>query len=224
MALALFDLDHTLLDGCSTYNWCLFVGEDVLGGDPQHIEMAHAFHGNDKGGGVSYTVEDYQHFTMKIFPDRTAAEIDELVTRYLKTRVERMVHAKGLDVIAEHKKRGDLPVLITATIDVISVPISRLLGIDEVIATVAEKRNGRYTGRVDGTSCYREDKLVHLQRWLDARGLNLDEGAYFYSDSRNDLPLLELVEHPVAVDPDPFLMEHARQRGWSVLSFKSENE
>lgn len=221
MALALFDLDHTLLDGCSTYTWNRFVGEEVLAGDSEHLAMADALTNNDKSGKSVYTIEDYDAFTLKIYPDYSVAELDALTARYIRERIEPIIHPEGLDIVAAHKQRGDLTVMITATNRVIAEPICKLFGIEALICTQPELVDGRYTGRVSGVPCYRHQKLIHLDAWLAEQGHDL-VGSYFYSDSRNDLPLLLRVDHPVAVDPDPVLLDLAEQNGWQVLRFKKQ--
>lgn len=221
MALALFDLDHTLLNGCSTYTWNVFVGEEVLNGDREHLAMADALHNNDKGGKSVYTIDDYYQFILKIYPQYSVEDLHALTARFIAQRIEPIIHPRARQIVAEHRRRGDMAVMITATNQVIAEPISRLFGMDGLICTIPELVDGRYTGKVSGASCYREAKLTFLDSWLEVQGLTLD-GAHFYSDSRNDLPLLLKVDHPVAVDPDPVLMEHARQKGWKVLRFKAD--
>lgn len=221
MALALFDLDHTLLNGCSTHSWNVFVGEEVLAGDREHLAMAEALHNNDKDGKGVYTIDDYYHFILKIYPQYSVTDLHALTARFVAERIEPIVHPRGREIAAEHRRRGDITVMITATNRVIAEPICRLFGMDALICTLPELVEGRYTGRVSGVPCYRQEKLTHLDEWLATRGFNLD-GAHFYSDSHNDLPLLLRVDHPVAVDPDPVLLEHARQKGWQVLHFKAD--
>lgn len=219
MALALFDLDHTLLDGCSTYTWNVFVGEEILAGDREHLAMADALHNNDKGGKSVYTIDDYYQFILKIYPQYSVEDLHLLTARFITQRIEPIIHLRAREIVAEHRRQGDLAVMITATNQVIAEPISRLFDMDGLICTLPELVEGRYTGKVSGAPCYRQEKLTYLDSWLAARALTL-EGAHFYSDSHNDLPLLLKVDHPVAVDPDPVLLEHARSKGWQVMRFK----
>lgn len=121
--------------------------------------------------------------------------------------------------MARHRSRGDTLMIITATNRFITGPIAERLGIDELIAVEPEMVDGRYTGRALGIPSYREGKVKRLEAWLADRDLTLD-GSWFYSDSHNDLPLLEEVEHPVAVDPDPSLHEVAKARGWRIISLR----
>ena len=139
----------------------------------------------------------------------------------MQTRIVPIISEAARALIARH--REDLRVLITATNSFVTAPIARELGIEHLVATDPEECDGRFTGGVRGEPCFREGKLVRLESWLAARGTGLDDFAesWFYSDSANDLPLLERVTHPVAVDPDPRLEAHARQRGWPVLQLHS---
>ncbi|MDX1466675.1 MAG: HAD family phosphatase, partial [Halomonas sp.] len=122
-------------------------------------------------------------------------------------------------LVARHRSRGDTLMIITATNRFITGPIAERLGIDELIAVEPEMVDGRYTGRALGIPSYREGKVKRLQAWLAERDLTLDD-SWFYSDSHNDLALLEEVDHPVAVDPDPNLREVAKARGWKIISLR----
>jgi HAD superfamily phosphoserine phosphatase-like hydrolase len=121
-----------------------------------------------------------------------------------------------------HLEAGDLCAIVTATNSFVTAPIAREFGIPHLVATEPERIAGRFTGRVAGTPCFREGKIVRVEGWLAAQGRQLRDfpQSRFYSDSRNDLPLLERVTHPVAVDPDPALAAEARRRGWPVISLR----
>jgi phosphoserine phosphatase len=112
--------------------------------------------------------------------------------------------------------------VVTATNSFVTAPIAREFGIPHLIATEPERSGGRFTGRVSGTPCFREGKIVRVRAWLDSLGLPLEgfERSTFYSDSLNDLPLLCLVKNPVAVDPDDSLAAEAARRGWPVISLR----
>ena len=111
---------------------------------------------------------------------------------------------------------GDKLVIITATNRFVTAPIAERLGVETLIATECGMRDGRYTGQITGTPCYQGGKVTRLNEWLTETGYNLD-GAYFYSDSRNDIPLMSVVTHPVAVNPDELLRAHAEAHGWPVM-------
>jgi HAD superfamily hydrolase (TIGR01490 family) len=133
--------------------------------------------------------------------------------------VEPIILSKGEALLAEHRAAGDKLLIITATNRFVTAPIVARLGVDTLLATECELLNGRYTGRTTDVPCFREGKVTRLNRWLQETGLNLDDSC-FYSDSMNDLPLLEQVTRPVAVDPDPSLRAEAQKRGWPVISLR----
>ena len=126
---------------------------------------------------------------------------------------------EGRSFIAQHQQQGDTLLIITATNSFITTPIAEKLGIQNLIATEPEIVDGIYTGKVTGTPSYQQGKVERLMDWLNKHSQPL-EGSYFYSDSHNDLPLLNLVDHPIAVDPDPKLQAIAQQKDWKILSFR----
>lgn len=126
---------------------------------------------------------------------------------------------KAFELLEKHRQQGDELLIITATNRFITEPIAKRLGINELIATEPEMANGLYTGRVAGTASFQEGKITRLHEWLANREHRLEE-AWFYSDSRNDIPLLEAVGNAVAVDADPVLTEHAQQKGWPCISLR----
>jgi HAD superfamily phosphoserine phosphatase-like hydrolase len=138
----------------------------------------------------------------------------------MERKIRPLIRDKARALVERH--RDDLRVVITATNRFVTAPIAREFGIAELIATEPEQRNGEFTGSVDGVPCFREGKLARLVAWLAGRGSSLAEcsESWFYSDSLNDLPLLERVSHPVAVDPDETLRAHAARRGWPIISLK----
>jgi HAD superfamily hydrolase (TIGR01490 family) len=132
-----------------------------------------------------------------------------------------MIGTKARALVQEHQRSGDLCAIITATNSFVTGPIAREFGVEHLIATEPESRNGRFTGRVAGVPCFREGKIRRLEDWLAARGKRLaDFASTLYSDSHNDLPLLERVTRPVAVDPDEKLAAKARERNWAVISLR----
>jgi HAD superfamily hydrolase (TIGR01490 family) len=126
---------------------------------------------------------------------------------------------KAQALLQKHRAQGDFLLIITATNSFITHPIAERLGVDDILATDPEVRDGRYTGEISGTPCFQAGKVTRLQNWLDAREESWEE-RYFYSDSINDLPLLEQVTHPVAVDPDERLRALAQTRNWPVISLR----
>ncbi|OYW93596.1 MAG: phosphoserine phosphatase, partial [Pseudomonadales bacterium 32-61-5] len=147
------------------------------------------------------------------------AQLQEWHRQFMAEFIEPIVLAKGEALVRQHHEAGDRVVIITATNRFITAPIAARLGVDTLLATECEMQGGRYTGRLTDTPCFQEGKVTRIERWLEETGQSL-QGSYFYSDSRNDLPLLERVTHPVAVDPDPILREIAGQRGWDIISLR----
>jgi HAD superfamily hydrolase (TIGR01490 family) len=140
----------------------------------------------------------------------------------MASRIRPMVTPKARALVASHAARGELCAIITATNSFVTAPIAREFAVSHLIATEPECRNGRFTGRVAGTPCFREGKVKRLEEWLAGQGRRLAEFAEssFYSDSHNDLPLLERVSRPVAVDPDEALAREAARRGWERISLR----
>ena len=138
---------------------------------------------------------------------------------YLQQKILPIILPKGLELIEQHRQQGDTLLIITATNSFLTTPIAELLKIDNLIATDPEMLDGRYTGKVFGVPSFQHGKVERLQHWLDEHQQDL-AGSYFYSDSHNDLPLLEQVDTPIAVDPDDKLAEVARQRDWKILSLR----
>jgi HAD superfamily hydrolase (TIGR01490 family) len=144
--------------------------------------------------------------------------LDEWHHRFMSLRMLPLIRASARALVAKH--RGDLRVVITATNSFVTAPIAREFGIEHLIATEPEAKDGEFTGRVCGTPCFQEGKVRRLEAWLEARGESLAsfDASWFYSDSINDLPLLQRVTHPVAVDPDERLRAHAQRRTWPIIS------
>ena len=134
-----------------------------------------------------------------------------------------MMTDKARQLVQKHRENGDLMVIITATNSFVTRPIASEFGIEHLIATEPEEEiDGQFTGRVDGVPSFKEGKITRLNQWLESRGQRLQdfESSWFYSDSHNDLPLMKLVDHPVAVDADPQLTDYARAHGWPLISLR----
>lgn len=218
MALALFDLDHTLLDGDSDELWCDFlIARAVLDG-VSFAERNAAMVRDYRAGTVG--TREFCGFYVSTLAGRTAQEWEPLRREFLAEvvapRIPRAAHA----LVQRHRADGDELVLTTATNRFITELTCELLGIPVLLATECEvDAAGRFTGRLDGEPNMREGKVERLARWLAERGRRIEQlDSVFYSDSRNDLPLLERVRRPVAVDPDPLLAQECARRGWPVIS------
>ncbi|GGJ96651.1 HAD family hydrolase [Pseudomonas matsuisoli] len=218
MALALFDLDNTLLGGDSDHAWGDWLCErGILDGDAYKARNDQ-FYEDYLAGRLD--IQAYLNFSLEILGRHPQAQLDEWHLQFMRECIEPIILAKGEALIAEHRDAGDQLVIITATNRFVTGPIAKRLGIDTLLATECETADGRYTGRTTDVPCFKEGKVTRLERWLSETGTSL-AGSYFYSDSRNDLPLLEKVDHPVAVDPDDTLRAEAEKRGWPILSLRA---
>lgn len=217
MALAIFDLDNTLLGGDSDYLWGRYLAENNLVDAQQYHDANLAFMHDYEAGRL-----DINAFLEFVFEPLAKNNMEDLLkwrADYLQQKIIPIILPKGLELIEHHRQRGDTLLIITATNSFLTTPIAKLLNIDNLIGTDPEIRDGRYTGKVQGVPSFQQGKVTRLQQWLTEHQYDL-KGSYFYSDSRNDLPLLEQVETPIAVDPDEKLAEIAQQRHWKILSLR----
>ncbi|MBV6752179.1 HAD-IB family hydrolase [Pseudomonas chlororaphis] len=213
MALAIFDLDDTLIHGdCAT----LWSEQMVRLGwvDPETF-MQRNNELMDAYGKGELAMEDYMLFSLEPIAGRTPEEIAHLVAPWVEDVIEPLIYSDACKAIAAHRAAGDRILVISASGIHLVKAIAERVGIDEVLGIDLDILHGVYTGHTVGTLTYREGKIVRLMEWLDAEGENL-EGASFYSDSRNDLPLLLKVDHPHVVNPDPVLRAQAEKAGWPV--------
>jgi HAD superfamily hydrolase (TIGR01490 family) len=218
--LALFDLDNTLLAGDSDYNWSLFlIGEGLLD-EKTHHDRNEQFYQDYKNGCLD--IMAFLKFQLKPLSEHPKAFLDELHLKYMQQVIRPMMTEKAQALINQHKAAGDLCVVITATNSFVTKPIATAYGIEHLIGTDPEMVNGQYTGGVSGVPSFKEGKVTRIKEWLAARGKTLADfdTSYFYSDSHNDLPLMQLVTKPIAVDADPILTEHAKQHGWPLISLR----
>lgn len=214
--LALFDLDHTLLAGDSDVLWCRFLVRHGLL-EAGQLERNDAMEARYRTGSV--TVAEFCDFYAAMLAGRSPAFWDPWCERFLHEEVAPRIPPGARALVEQHRAQGHTLVLTTATNRVITEKTAAALSIEHLIATELECEQGRYSGRTQGVPNMREGKVERLRAWLAARDLPhaaLDQ-AWFYSDSANDLPLLCAVGHPVAVDPDERLLEHARTHAWPVL-------
>lgn len=217
MALAIFDLDNTLLEGDSDYLWGMFLVENnLVDGDYYARENERFYREYDEG---TLDIFEFLQFSLKPLSDNAPELLNELRERFIQEKIEPIILQAGRDLIAKHEKSGDIMLIITATNSFVTTPIAEILGIEHLIATEPEMIDGRYTGKVAGEPSYREGKVNRLTTWLKQHNQTM-RGSSFYSDSHNDIPLLELVDHPVAVDPDQTLSQHATANGWPIISLR----
>lgn len=216
MALALFDLDHTLLSGDSDHAWGLYLAERAVVDAGAFTERGDYYKTEYDAGRLD--IDAFLAFQLRPLVERSYQELVDLRETYIEDKIRPMITRASRELVAYHRERGDTPVIITATNDFITRPIADLYGIEHLIATELERVNGAFTGDIIGPPCFREGKVAKLRQWLEHSGETL-QGSWFYSDSRNDLPLLEHVDHPAAVNPDAVLEAEARRRGWPIHWF-----
>ncbi|MEA2080069.1 MAG: HAD family hydrolase [Pseudomonadota bacterium] len=217
MALALFDLDNTLLDGDSDYLWgCFLVEHGIVDGEYYESENRRFYNQYLQG---SLDIYEFLRFQLKPLATHKRSQLEHWREKYLAEKIDPILLTKARDLLEQHRARGDELLIITATNRFITEPIAGRYGVSQLLATEAEIVNGEYTGGITGTPCFQAGKVARLHTWLQRNRQDLN-GSWFYSDSHNDLPLLEQVDHPVAVDPDDKLKSHARQLGWPIISLR----
>ncbi|MDZ7803014.1 HAD family hydrolase [Thiohalophilus sp.] len=217
MALAIFDLDNTLLNGDSDYLWGRFLAEQGRVDGETYERENHRFYEEYKSGQLD--IREFLAFSLRPLSEIPPSQLNELHRQFMAREIRPRITPAARALLDKHRARDDFLLIITATNRFITGPIAEELGVDDLLATDPEQVDGRYTGQVSGIPCFREGKVQRLEQWLKQTGLNLAD-SWFYSDSHNDLPLLERVPHPVAVDPDETLADHASARGWPILSLR----
>jgi HAD superfamily hydrolase (TIGR01490 family) len=218
MNLALFDLDGTLIPKDSDHAFGEFLITLGWADAGTFRRRNDDFYEDYLAGRLD--IDAYVDFATSAWRHRSAAELQKATERFLEIIVRPMLHPRALALVQRHQSAGDLVAVVTATNDFVTRPIARLFGVDELIATTLQRdADGRVTGRIDGVPSFREGKITRVQAWLAAHGRSLAdfERCTFYSDSTNDLPLLEHVSDPVATNPGPALERIALERGWPVL-------
>lgn len=214
-SLALFDLDYTLLSGDSDYAWGQFLAEQGLVDAVEHARKNDEYWAQYKDGTLD--INAYLRFALTAIAGKTDAELAPLHERYMREKIEPMISEAAMALIRQHA--DDLCAIVTATNAFVTRPIARRFGIESLIACDVEMINGRYTGAPTGLPSFREGKIIRVERWLADMGKRIEdfENSWFYSDSLNDLPLLERVNRPVAVNPDATLRAVASKHGWPVI-------
>lgn len=211
MKLALFDLDHTLLDTDSDHAWGEFLVNEGLVDPVRHRQMNDQFYEDYKAGQLDPIA--YNEFVFEFLTQHTQDELTALHQRFMEKVIRAKMRKAGFETIAKHREAGHQLVGITATSDFITAPIFREFGIEEIIATTAEKIGDKYTGKVAGIPCYQKGKLQRLDQWLAGRTVS---ESWAYSDSINDRFLLEYADHAIAVSPDAALQALAEEKAWKI--------
>jgi HAD superfamily hydrolase (TIGR01490 family) len=220
MELVLFDLDNTLLAGDSDYEWAQFLMErGVLDREVYEARNDEFFRQYTAG-----TLDIHEFLDSQLAPlaRHPRAQLDVWHADFMAAKVRPMIGSRSRELVAGHLASGALCAIVTATNSFVTGPIAREFGVEHLIATEPELRGGSFTGKVAGTPCFREGKVARVEEWLAGIGRPLESFAasWCYSDSHNDLPLLERVTRPVAVDPDDRLRGVAESRGWQLLSLR----
>ena len=221
MPLAIFDLDNTLLAGDSDYLWGQFLGELGVVDRASYERENERFYQDYREGRLD--IMAFLAFSLRPLSEHPRAQLDLWHDRFMREKIEPLISTEAENLVMRHREAGDTLMIITATNAFVTAPIAERLDIPHLIATEPEEHNGRYTGRVAGVPSFRDGKVTRLRQWLELNEASLDD-AWFYSDSHNDLPLLELVTHPVAVDPDTKLTAHAQDKGWPVLHLHTQTD
>jgi HAD superfamily hydrolase (TIGR01490 family) len=223
--LALFDLDHTLLPLDSDYQWADFLARTGRAGDPDEARarnedlMARYNRGE-------LTAEQSAEFMLGLLAAHTPFDLAAWHEEYMAEVIRPSISLAAVRLVQDHLHAGDLCAVVTATNHFVTAPIARAFGVPHLIATVPEYVAGRYTGRIAGTPSFKEGKVVRVHEWLGDMGLGLADFSetFFYSDSINDVPLLDAVSRPVATNPSPALRDIAQTRGWQVLELFAHME
>ncbi len=217
MTLAIFDLDNTLIAGDSDHSWGEFIVEKgLVDGDEYRRKNDQFFQDYSNG---TLDIHAYLAFVLGELTRFSSTELQDLREEFMATKIDALMQPKSFELIASHRSRGHIPLIITATNRFVTEPIAAHLGIEHLLASEAEIINGRYTGKSRGIACFQEGKVKRLKSWMADHGYTL-EGSYFYSDSANDIPLLEYVENPVAVDPCPRLHSYALEQDIPIISLR----
>jgi HAD superfamily hydrolase (TIGR01490 family) len=218
--LALFDLDHTLLTGDCDEAWIEFLIEhgvlDRTSFERANREVVDRYRRGEVG------VLEFTEFYVSTLADRALPQLERWRAEYLLQKIMPLIPTAARELVGRHRASGDLTVLTTAASRFLTEPIALEFGFEHLIATEPEMHEGRYTGKVAGTPNMREGKIGRLETWLAGRNETLARfrQSWFYSDSRNDIPLLSRVTHPVAVNADAMLAALASDKGWAALRIR----
>ena len=217
MALAIFDLDETLIAADSDHLWGHFIAKCGLVDEVIHRQQNDEFYAQYQRGKLN--VDAYLKFACSVLTLHSLKVLHEARDQFMREIISPIILDKGRQKIAEHRAKGDYPMIITSTIEFITAPIAQALDIETLIAPVPEFINGKYTGRISGVPSFGAGKVTRLKMWLESNQTPI-AGSYFYSDSHNDLPLLRWIDHPIAVDPDEVLLKEAKEQGWEIISLR----
>ena len=217
MDLAIFDLDNTLLGGDSDYLWGQFLGENGYVDAKAHQKENDRYYDDYKKGDLD--INEFLEFQFRPLAENDMETLLAWRKRFLNVKIWPAMLPKAIALIEDHRSMAHKLLIITATNSFITAPIAKLFNIDDLIASEPEIINGQYTGKLSGTPSFAEGKVVRYEQWLKENNIN-PATSWFYSDSHNDIPLLNKVTHPIAVDPDDALKTEAEKRDWPVMSLR----
>ena len=217
MTLAIFDLDNTLIADDSDFLWGQFLVERGIVDRDYYEHNNKKFYEDYKLGTLD--IVEFLRFSLAPLALHDAGQLYTWREEFVEEKIKPILLDAAQALVDRHRAQGDTLLVVTATTRFVTEPIAKLYGIDNLLATTPEFINGRYTGKFLGTPCYQAGKIKHLEDWLTSSTETL-QNSCFYSDSHNDLPLLNLVHNPVAVDPDDILLQAAREANWPVISLR----
>ena len=219
MALAIFDLDNTLLAGDSDHRWGEFLCDVGLANAEAFRQKNDAFYADYQAGNLDMTA--YLDFVLEPLTGMERSAVRSLQRQFVAECIEPMLLDKAFDLLNEHRIKGDTLLMMTATHAVVAEPVAARLGFEHWLGSGVSIHDERYTGKAEGSPCFQQGKVDHLADWRSRHPDIADPDDYwFYSDSHNDLPLLSAVGHPVAVDPDDTLRAHAEANDWPIMSLR----
>ena len=215
MKLVLFDLDNTLLDGDSDYEWAQFLIEKGVISRQKYERRNKEFLEAYEAG--SLEINQFLDFQLKPLSEHSRNQLNDWHDEFMQVKIDPMISNAARQLVLQFK--DELIAIVTATNSFITGPIAREFGIKHLIATDLEEQGGEFTGRSVGEPSFKNGKVTRVNAWLNDMGLSFDEfeETLFFSDSINDLPLLEIVQKPVAVNPDPKLLSYAMKNNWDIL-------
>lgn len=217
--LALFDLDHTLLPLDSDYQWADFLARTGRAGDPVEAQRRNEALMDQYNEG-KLSAEESAEFMLGLIANQPRETLLQWQEVFMQEIILPAVHPQALELVKKHQAQGDLCAIVTATNEFVTTPIAKLFGFEHLIATIPERKEGVYTGRISGVPSFQAGKITRVDQWLHELGLKRDqfEKVWFYSDSPNDLPLMEVVSDPVAANPSDRLRQIAQERNWQIIN------
>lgn len=219
MALALFDLDNTLLAGDSDALWGEFLVEQGMVDATYYSRENQRFYDLYKQGKLD--IYEFAAFAFKPLAENDMDTLLHLREQFVREKIRPIMTEDSINLVETHRYGGDTLVIITATNSFVTSPIAAEYGVENLVATEPEIIDGKFTGKIAGTPCFQDGKVTRLQEWLNQNPVDLTHSC-FYGDSMNDLPLLEKVDQPCAVDPDDTLRASALERGWPIISLRGQ--